>query len=105
MAALAAGLTFLMNQKSGETVKALYPITKTANVRNDDGTTLVELLAGKADKVHGNHVPEVEAANNLKFLRCDNTWAEIHSAFTTSSCVVQFSESLNLEDSTKSSTF
>ena len=104
MAALAAGLTFLMNQKSGETVKALYPITKTANVRNDDGTTLVELLAGKADKVHGNHVPETEVANNLKFLRCDNTWAEIQAASTTAAGVVQLSDSVTLEDSTKAAT-
>lgn len=103
-AALAAGLTFLMNQKSGETVKALYPITKTANVRNDDGTTLVELLAGKADKAHGNHVPEVEAVNNLKFLRCDNTWAEIQAASTTAAGVVQLSDAVTLEDSTKAAT-
>lgn len=104
MAALAAGLTFLMNQKSGETVKALYPITKTANVRNDDGTTLVELLAGKADKVHGNHVPETETANDLKFLRCDNTWAEIQTASTTAAGVVQLSDAVTLEDSTKAAT-
>lgn len=104
MAALAAGLTFLMNQKSGETVKALYPITKTANVRNDDGTTLVELLKGKADKEHGNHVPEVETANDLKFLRCDNTWAEIQKASTTAAGVVQLSDSVTLEDSTKAAT-
>ena len=104
MAALASGLTFLMNQKSGETVKALYPITKTANVRNDDGTTLVELLKGKADKEHGNHVPEVEAANDLKFLRCDNTWAEIQKATTSVAGVVQLSDSVTLEDSTKAAT-
>lgn len=104
MAALASGLTFLMNQKSGETVTALYPITKTANVRNDDGTTLVELLAGKAEKEHGNHVPEVETANNLKFLRCDNTWAEVQKASTTVAGVVQLSDSVTLEDSTKAAT-
>lgn len=104
MAALAAGLTFLMNQKSGEKVTALYPITKTANVRNDDGTTLVELLAGKADKEHGNHVPEVETANNLKFLRCDNTWAEVQTATTSVAGVVQLSDSVTLDDSTKAAT-
>lgn len=102
--ALATGLTFLMNQKKGETVTALYPITKTANVRNDDGTTLVELLAGKANKEHGNHVPAVEAANNLKFLRCDNTWAEIQAASTTAAGVVTLTDSVSLDDSTLAAT-
>lgn len=104
MAALAAGLTFLMNQKSGESITALYPITKTANVRNDDGTTLVELLAGKAAAEHGNHVPEVETANDLKFLRCDNKWATIQAASTTVAGVVQLSDSVTLDDSTKAAT-
>lgn len=100
MAALAAGLTFLMNQKSGETIQALYPITKTANVKNDDGTTLVELLAGKANKEHGNHVPQTETANDLKFLRCDNTWAEIQKASTSVYGVVKLTDSTSLDDST-----
>ena len=104
MAALSAGLTFLMNQKKGDTITALYPITKTANVRNDDGTTLVELLAGKAPTSHGNHVPEVEAANDLKFLRCDNTWATIQSATTSVAGVVKLTDSTSLDDSSLAAT-
>lgn len=34
-------------------------------------------LDGKADTVHGNHVPVLEAANNSRFLRNDNTWADV----------------------------
>lgn len=104
MAALAAGLSFLMNQKKGENITALYPITKTANVRNDDGTTLVQLLAGKAPTDHGNHVPETEAKNDLKFLRCDNTWAEVQAASTTAAGVVRLTDSTTLDDSTLAAT-
>ena len=31
-------------------------------------------LDGKANTVHGNHVPKTETVNNAKFLRNDNTW-------------------------------
>ena len=34
-------------------------------------------LANKADKEHGNHVPETQAVNNKMFLRNDNTWAAV----------------------------
>lgn len=30
-----------------------------------------------AEKSHGNHVPQIETANNAKFLRNDNTWQTI----------------------------
>lgn len=29
---------------------------------------------------HGNHVPTTQAANNKKFLRCDNTWQDVTPA-------------------------
>lgn len=32
------------------------------------------LLSGKANTSHGNHVPAVQTADNKKFLRNDNTW-------------------------------
>lgn len=34
-------------------------------------------LKNKADKTHGNHVPTTETANNARFLRNDNTWADV----------------------------
>lgn len=100
MAALASGLTFLMNQKNGDSIQALYPITKTANVRDDDGTTLVAKLNGLAAKEHGNHVPETETADSLKFLRCDNTWATVQTASTSVYGVTKLTDSTTLDDST-----
>lgn len=35
------------------------------------------LLNGKANSSHGNHVPGTEAANNSRFLRNDNTWQTV----------------------------
>ena len=43
-------------------------------------TTLNNAINGKADKSHGNHVPEVQTASNKVFLRNDNTWATITPA-------------------------
>ena len=37
-------------------------------------------LRGKAPASHGNHVPATLAANNKKFLRCDNTWVDVTPA-------------------------
>lgn len=34
-------------------------------------------LNGKANTAHGNHVPNLESANNARFLRNDNTWQTI----------------------------
>lgn len=104
MPALAAGLSFLMNQKKGDSITALYPITKTENVCNADGTTLPKLLEGKAPVDHGNHVPTPEAKNDLKFLRCDNTWATVQVASTTAAGVVKLTDSTTLDDSTLAAT-
>lgn len=104
MPALETGLNFYMKQKKGEAVTPLYPITKVANIFQDDGTSLVDLLGGKAPTNHGNHVPEVEAANDLKFLRCDNSWAEIQHATTEVFGTVKLSDSTTLDDSTLAAT-
>lgn len=40
-------------------------------------TTLNDLIDGKADKSHGNHVPATQTANNAVFLRNDNTWQTV----------------------------
>lgn len=34
-------------------------------------------LNGKANTSHGNHVPNLESANNARFLRNDNTWQTV----------------------------
>lgn len=38
------------------------------------------LLKGKANTSHGNHVPKTETANNTRFLRNDNTWQTVTPA-------------------------
>nr|DAQ94900.1 MAG TPA: tail-collar fiber protein [Caudoviricetes sp.] len=48
--------------------------------RKDDYYTKPEVdakLNGKANTTHGNHVPNLESANNARFLRNDNTWQTI----------------------------
>ena len=40
-------------------------------------TSLQTAINGKADKSHGNHVPNTQTANNAIFLRNDNTWAAV----------------------------
>lgn len=37
-------------------------------------------IANKANASHGNHVPNVESANNTRFLRNDNTWQAVTPA-------------------------
>lgn len=44
------------------------------------GPVIVNLINGKADASHGNHVPATQTANNKKFLRNDNTWQEVTPA-------------------------
>ena len=52
---------------------------------NHDGLYYTEgeiddLLEGKANTSHGNHVPATQTANNTKFLRNDNTWQSVTPA-------------------------
>ena len=56
-------------------------ITAEAKLRSDADTTLSNRIANKADKEHGNHVPEIQDTVSSKvFLRNDNTWAEVTPA-------------------------
>lgn len=104
--ALTAGLDIIINQRVAGANTPIYPITKTANVQNDDGTTLVTLLAGKAAASHGNHVPDFskETMSSLKFLRNDNTWALIQAASTSQAGVVQLSSATNSTSTTMAAT-
>lgn len=63
-----------------------------------------DLANSKANSSHGNHVPATTSANNLKFLRCDNTWATIQSASTSQSGVVQLSSSTSSTSTTLAAT-
>lgn len=103
---LNAGLDFIINQKVGGVNTPLYPFTKTANVKDASGKTIDEIVAGLAAKEHGNHVPEFtgETVSNLRFLRNDNTWADIQTASTTQAGVVQLSSATNLDDETVAAT-
>ena len=51
-----------------------------AKLRSDADTALSNRIANKADKEHGNHVPETQTVSNKVFLRNDNTWAEVTPA-------------------------
>lgn len=51
-----------------------------ADLRLAADNELQTAINGKANSSHGNHVPEVEAANNAKFLRNDNSWATVTPA-------------------------
>lgn len=103
---LTAGKDFLIQNRVAGSDTPLYPITKTANVVNSDGKTVDELIASCAPKEHGNHVPDIgsEVMSSLKFLRNDNTWAEIQSASTTQQGVVQLSDDITTDDSTVAAT-
>ena len=63
-----------------------------------------DLANSKANSSHGNHVPTTTTASNLKFLRCDNTWATIQSASTSQSGVVQLSSSTSSTSTTLAAT-
>lgn len=102
MPALETGVNAIINQRVGGVNTPIYPFTKTANVQDATGANLDTIVAGLAKKEHGNHVPDFsgETVSSLKFLRNDNTWAEIQAASTTQAGVVQLSDALNVEDST-----
>lgn len=106
MANLATGLNIIINKKVGDTNTPIYPLTRVANVKNDDGTSLVDTISGLALKEHGNHVPDYskETSSNLRFLRNDNTWANIQTATVEQAGVVQLSDNANLNDSTVAAT-
>lgn len=96
---LEKGLNIIINRKVGEANKPIYPFTKTANVIDANGNSLAELIAGtlaSKEYVDGkNYVPENQAADNLTFLRNDNSWQKIPDASITQKGVVQLSSALD----------
>jgi hypothetical protein len=81
MAKLAAGYNIVIKQKVGNTNTPLYPFTAVENVFDKDGNSLATLLSGITGQ---NFVPDYsgETTSNLRFLRNDNTWADIQAATT-----------------------
>lgn len=63
-------------------ISSLYaPLSRKIN--NKDLSADITLTAsdvGAAAASHGNHVPEIETADNAKFLRNDNTWQTVTPA-------------------------
>ena len=96
MAKLAAGYSIVMKQKVGSVNTPLYPFTAIENVFDKNGTPLNELIGDISGK---NFVPDYseEATSNLRFLRNDNTWADIQDGSTTQKGVVQLTNDYNAE--------
>lgn len=99
---LAAGYDIVINQKKSGVSTPYYPLTKSANVFDAKGNSLDEIL-GTFQKADAEHlVPDYasETTSSLRFLRNDNTWANIQAASTEQAGVVQLSDATNVEDST-----
>ena len=101
---LQTGLNIIINQKVGAKNTPIYPLTKSTNVYDAKGRNIDEIVATLALKEHGNHVPELETADNLRFLRNDNTWATIQSATLEQAGVVKLSNATNVADDTVAAT-
>ena len=101
---LQTGLNIIINQKVGAKNTPIYPLTKSTNVYDANGRNIDEIVATLALKEHGNHVPELESADNLRFLRNDNTWATIQSATLEKAGVVKLSNATNVADDTVAAT-
>lgn len=103
MAKLAKGYNVVLSQKikndEGNLVDTpIYPRTKAANVITNSGKSIEELAGDIED---GQFVPSTkdEDVSDLKFLRNDNTWANIQDATTQKKGVVELSDSTDLDSS------
>lgn len=71
---------YTKQQIDEELTTQLATKSDTTHKHNDDYYTKSEVnteLGKKADSSHGTHVPTPQATDNKKFLRNDNTWAEV----------------------------
>lgn len=72
--------------------------TATDNTNNTQLATTAYVMresAKKADSSHGNHIPTIQTAHALTFLRNDNTWQTIQNATTGQKGVVQLNNNIN----------
>ena len=97
---LAKGYNIVINQKVGGVNTPIYPFTKTANVKNAEGKTVDQIISELLT------VPDYssEVASSLRFLRNDNTWADIQAASTTQAGVVQLSSATDSDSETVAAT-
>lgn len=63
--------------------------TATAPVASKE---LYQLFAGKADKEHGNHVPDSVTPNDQRFLREGNQWSEIWKGTETNAGILMLTD-------------
>lgn len=103
MAKLAKGYNVVLSQKikdaEGNKVDTpIYPRTKASNVITNSGKSIEELVGNIKE---GQFVPDTkdEDVSDLKFLRNDNTWANIQEATTQQKGVVELSDSTELDSS------
>lgn len=71
---------YTKQQIDEELTTKLATKSDTTHKHNDDYYTKSEVnteLSKKADSSHGTHVPTPQATDNKKFLRNDNTWADV----------------------------
>ena len=96
---LTAGYNVVINQRlANGTDKPIYPYTRMANVFDLDGRDLKTILTTDYEpKGNGNYVPDYssETVSNLRFLRNDNTWANIQEASTSQAGVVTLYDALD----------
>lgn len=107
MPILAKGYSVIIQQKVGNSNKPIYPYTRTTNVFTAAGSDLETFLAATYEpKANGSYVPstEGETTSNLRFLRNDNTWANIQEASTSQKGVVQLTSVLNSDSETLGAT-
>lgn len=89
---LKSGFDIVLHYKNNGEVKPYYPISKTSNIISESGENVDELLAQKADIEHA--VPDAEPADNLRFLRNDNSWQTLPDASSKQKGVVQVATSV-----------
>ena len=103
ISSLAAGNDILINQRVSGVNTPIYPVTKTANVKNAAGKSVDTLIAEINAK---NFVPDFssETASAIRFLANDNTWKTIQSASTSQAGIVQLSSAVDSESESQAAT-
>lgn len=106
MAILESGYNVIIKQKEGNQNKNIYPITPTSNIFNAEGKSLDTIITEIQESKTVNGVPDFseETVSDLRFLRNDNTWANIQTASTNQAGVVQLSNDVNSSSSTTAPT-
>lgn len=98
---LANGVNIIINNRLNGVDTPIYPITKTSNIFDGSGIDLDTVIESLAKKEHGNHVPDYssEIVSDVRFLRNDNTWANIQSASATQPGIVKVTDEVTLDAS------